>query len=55
LFKCDNPTILHGKQDLAKHIHKKDAYIRCSGAGRKSLIETMEGIDEAFLEVINPS
>ncbi|MCK5523992.1 MAG: ISAzo13 family transposase [Thiomargarita sp.] len=52
LFNCDNRTILHGKQDLELDISKKNDRIRQPGAGRFSLIETMEGIDEAFLEVI---
>ena len=52
LFNCDNRTILHGKQDLALDISKENDRIRQPGAGRLSIIETMEGIDEAFLEVI---
>ncbi|RKZ38664.1 MAG: ISAzo13 family transposase [Gammaproteobacteria bacterium] len=52
LFNCDNRTILHGKQDLELDISKENDRIRQPGAGRLSIIETMEGIDEAFLEVI---
>jgi len=49
---CDNRTILHGKQDLELDISKENGRIRQPGAGRLSIIETMEGIYEAFLEVI---
>ena len=49
---CDNRTILHGKQDLELELSKKNDRIRQPGAGRFSIIETMEGIDKAFLEVI---
>jgi hypothetical protein len=53
LFNCDNETILHGKQDLDKKLSKENNNrIRKIGAGRKSIIGTTEGIDEAFLEVI---
>lgn len=52
LFNCDNRTILHGKQDLDKDLSKENDRIREVGAGRKPIIETSEGIDEAFLEVI---
>jgi len=52
LFNCDNRTILHGKQDLELYLLSENARIRQLGAGRKSIIETTEGIDEAFLEVI---
>lgn len=52
LFKCDNRSILHGKSDLDKDLSEEGSRIRRTGAGRKSLIETTEGIDEAFLAVI---
>ena len=52
LFKCDNRTILHGKEDLGKDLSKENARIREEGAGRKPIIETSEGIEESFLEVI---
>jgi len=52
LNKCDNRTILHGKQDLDKDLSNENDRIREVGAGRKPIIETSEGIDEAFLEII---
>jgi len=52
LFNCDNRTILHGKQDLNKDLSNENARIREVGAGRKPIIETSEGIDEAFLEIM---
>ena len=52
LFNCDNRTILHGRQDLDKGLSDENDRIRKAGAGRKPIIETSEGIDVAFLEVI---
>ena len=52
LFNCDNRTILHGKQDLELDLLKENTGVRQLGGGRKSIIETTEGIEEAFLEVI---
>jgi len=52
LFNCDNRTILHGKQDLDKDLSNENDRIREVGAGRKPIIETSEGIDEAFLEIM---
>ena len=52
LFNCDNRTLLHGKQDLDKDLSNENDRIREVGAGRKPIIETSEGIDEAFLEII---
>jgi len=39
-------------EDLDKDLSKENARIREVGAGRKSIIETSDGIDEAFLEII---
>jgi len=52
LFHCDNRTLSHGGRDLNKDLSKDNNRIRQVGAGRKSVIETTEGIDEAFLKVI---
>ena len=49
---CDNRTILHGKQDLELDLLKENTGVRQLSGGCKSIIETTEGIEEAFLEVI---
>ena len=52
LFNCDNRTVLHGKQDLESDLSKENDRVRQIGAGRKPIIETTAGIDDAFLAVI---
>ncbi len=52
LFNCDNRTVLHGKQDLESDLSKENDRVRQIGAGRKPIIETTAGTDDAFLDVI---
>lgn len=49
---CDDRTVTRGQQELISDLSKEDDRIRQPGGGRKSIIETTEGIDEAFLDVI---
>jgi len=52
LFECHFQTIEKGISELyQKQIPLKDE-IRCSGGGRKRLIETISGIDDLFLKVL---
>ncbi len=51
-FNCDNRTVLHGKQDLESDLSKENDRVRQIGAGRKPIIETTAGTDDAFLDVI---
>ena len=51
ILACDDRTIARGKQELKTSLFKGEG-IRKSGAGRKSTLETVEGIDEAFMEVL---
>jgi hypothetical protein len=51
---CNNNTVTKGQEELKSEL-PKDTKIRVSGGGRKLVIETMEGLDDAFLEVIEAS
>jgi len=52
ILGCDDRTITRGQQELTSDLSQEDDRIRQPGGGRKPIIETTEGIDEAFLEVI---
>jgi len=52
---CNNHTIARGQEELKVEIPENEQYIRKSGGGRKSVLATRKGIDEAFLEVIEGS
>jgi len=51
---CNNNTVTKGQEELKSEL-PKDTKIRVSGGGRKLVIATMEGLDDAFLEVIEAS
>lgn len=52
LFGCDYKTVRVGMFDLQDKGALKLTGIRKLGGGRKKLIEAMEGIDDAFHEVL---
>ena len=52
LFSCDDRTISRGKQELNSGLFGDNQRIRKIGGGRKSILATVEGLDEAFLEVV---
>lgn len=51
VLHCDDRTIARGKQEL-KTVLFKGERIRKPGAGRKSILQTVEGINDAFMEVV---
>lgn len=53
LVDCSRNTIIKGIEELKKPVEKPQNRIRGKGGGRKSAIETIENIDEAFLKVID--
>jgi len=55
ILKCDYGTVLKGQKELEEGINNKDSRQRIEGGGRKSILLTSEGIEEAFLEVIKES
>jgi len=52
LFGCDYYTIRFGMEELDDESAMSMSEIRRSGGGRKSVFETIEGLDAAFLKVI---
>jgi len=52
LFGCDDRTITRGQNELNSDFSNENQRIRQPGAGRKSILTTTEGLDEAFLEVV---
>ncbi len=55
ILKCDYGTVLKGQKELKRGIDKNEPRQRKEGGGRKSILLTREGIDEAFLEIIEDS
>jgi hypothetical protein len=55
ILKCDYGTVLKGQKELKSGIDKNEPRQRKEGGGRKSILLTREGIDEAFLEIIENS
>jgi len=52
ILQCDDRTITRGVKDLKLGFSNEGSRIRQSGAGRKLILDTKEGLNEAFLEVI---
>ena len=51
---CDYKTIKLGMQELSDDSAMSEPGIRRAGGGRKSALETIAGIDEAFLRIVAP-
>ncbi len=54
ILQCDEGTVKHGMREIANPLPSNDGTIRKKGAGRKRVLETEKGIDEAFLEIMEP-
>ena len=52
ILQCDDRTITRGLQELNAELSNESSRIRQSGAGRKLILDTTEGLEDAFLEVI---
>lgn len=52
VLKCDRQTVERGIQELVDRQALEQKRIREEGGGRKSAIETIQGIEEAFIKVI---
>jgi len=50
---CNDRTITRGQQELRTDLSSQEKRIRKSGAGRKSALELIEGLDNAFLKAIH--
>jgi len=55
VLSCNNRTVTRGQEELKSESLDKEKRVRKSGGGRKSILSTVKGIDEAFLEVIASS
>lgn len=51
---CDYKTIKFGMRELADESALSTPGIRRAGGGRKSVLATIDGLDEAFLKVVSP-
>ena len=52
ILHCGDNTIYRGQQELMADI-PNDRQIRAQGAGRKRLLDTMDGLDDAFLRTLD--
>ena len=55
LFKCHYETLQLGMKELQDEVMLQGDRIRQPGGGRKSAFETIPGLDEAFLRVLERS
>ena len=54
ILQCDEGTVKHGMREIVNPLPSNDGIIRKKGAGRKRIVETEQGIDEAFLKIMEP-
>ena len=54
LFGCDESSVMRGQSELKEPVSPEEKRIREAGGGRKKIVETTPGIDEAFLEIMTP-
>ncbi|WP_198942595.1 ISAzo13-like element transposase-related protein [Methyloprofundus sedimenti] len=52
ILQCGDRTITRGLQELNAELSNDSTRIRQSGAGRKLILDTTKGLEDAFLEVI---
>lgn len=52
VLQCDDRTISRGRHELMTDLSNQSERIRQPGGGRKSVLEEMEGLSDAFLAVI---
>ena len=52
VLHCDARTITRGQQELKTELSNQEQRIRQPGAGRKFVLATTEGLEDAFLEVL---
>lgn len=53
LFGCDESSVKRGLNELETLMLPEEKRIRKAGGGRKKVLETTPGIDEAFLEIMS--
>lgn len=52
VLQCDDRTIVRGRQELKAGLPSQEQRLRQPGAGRKLVLATKEGLEDAFLDVI---
>jgi hypothetical protein len=52
LLKCDDKTITRGQVELDTELSSETKRVRREGAGRKYVLATTEGLDDAFLDIV---
>ncbi|WP_174664591.1 hypothetical protein [Bathymodiolus platifrons methanotrophic gill symbiont] len=48
ILQCNDRTITRGVQELNAELSDENSRIRQSGAGRKLILDTTEGLEDAF-------
>lgn len=54
LFTCDEGSVNHGLKELEQLSTEQNERIRKAGGGRKRKVDTLPGLEQAFLEVMVP-
>ncbi|MCK4441337.1 MAG: hypothetical protein KAU90_04975, partial [Sulfurovaceae bacterium] len=52
IFECDYSGVSRGQKELTSELDKNDKRQRVEGGGRKSILSTAQGLDEAFIEIV---
>ena len=52
ILLCDEKTITRGQRDFNTELSSETKRVRQKGAGRKHVLATTQGLDEAFLELL---
>ena len=52
ILQCDEKTITRGQRDLNTELSSETKRVRQKGAGRKHVLATTQGLDDAFLELL---
>ena len=52
VLQCDEGTVVRGIKEVKKPLSDKEKNIRKAGGGRKSVLSTTDGLDDAFLEIL---
>jgi hypothetical protein len=52
VLQCDKKTIKRGQSDLSTELSSEIKRIRQKGAGRKHVLATTTGLDDAFLDIL---
>jgi hypothetical protein len=52
VLQCDADRVTRGIKELKQPFSEKDERIRKLGGGRKSVLDTVDGLDDAFLDVL---